>query len=186
MNFIRLSNANSIFVDLLALCGFLAQISLLHILRYNKTISILAATLSKSFSDVVNILLCIAIVTSAFVSFMYIVYGPHLFDYSTVMRAYTALFSGSMGKFDFYVVIDAMGLLGSLVLLIFLLLMMYIYLNFFVTILSEYMSALREDPKAVPKDHEVIEYLLSIVYLFFNPKKREEQHKHKMQRRARK
>ena len=55
MNFIRLSHANSIFVDLLALCGFLAQISLLHILRYNKTISILAATLSKSFSDVVNI-----------------------------------------------------------------------------------------------------------------------------------
>ena len=126
VNFMRLTVANNIFVDLLSLVGFLTQLSLLHILRYSKTISILATTLSKSFKDVTNSLLSMAIITTAFVSFMYTMYGPFLYDYSTVMRVYTALFSGSMGKFDFYVIIETMGLLGSAVLLLFLLLIMYI------------------------------------------------------------
>ena len=185
MNFRRLSNADFHYVTLLALAAFLTQLALLHILRYNKTIAILATALTKSFSDVIGILFIILVFSSAFASFMYVVYGPSLDEYSSMMATYTALFSGSIGKFDFHQVIEAMGLTGSIVLLLFLLCIMYIYLNLFVTILSEYMSALRGDPSVVPNDHEVITHMLALMEFVFQPEKREKEQNQKKNRRRR-
>ena len=100
---------------------------------------------------------------TAFAAFMHVLYGPHLLDYSTMFATYAAMFGGFLGNFDYHGVTEATGLLGGIMLIAYLLVMMNVYLNFFISILSEYMSALRGDPAAVPKDHEVIQHLMKIL-----------------------
>ena len=100
---------------------------------------------------------------TAFAASMHVLYGPHLLDYSSMVTTYAAMFGGFLGDFDYHGVTEATGLLGGIMLIAYLLVMMNVYLNFFISILSEYMSALRGDPTAVPKDHEVIQYMMKIL-----------------------
>ena len=185
VNFVRLANADNLFILLLGFAAFFVQISLLHILRYSKTISILGATLRNSANDVLNVLICIAALMTAFAAFMHVLYGPHLLDYSTMFATYAAMFGGFLGNFDYHGVTEATGLLGGIMLIAYLLVMMNVYLNFFISILSEYMSALRGDPAAVPKDHEVIQYMMKMLESVVSSEKTDSEERRKKQRRAR-
>ena len=185
INFMRLSIADNYFILLLGMAAFLTQLGLLHILRYSKTISILGATLKNSASDVANVLVCIAVLMTGFAGFMHVLYGPHMYDYRSVLATFAAMFSGFLGNFDYQGVTDATGILGGIMLLAYLMVMMNVYLNFFISILSEYMSALRSDPNAVPKDHEVIAYMMTLLESAVGSEKNEDREKRKRERRAR-
>ena len=97
----RLSIADNYFILLLGMAAFLTQLGLLHILRYSKTISILGATLKNSASDVANVLVCIAVLMTGFAGFMHVLYGPHMYDYRSVLATFAAMFSGFLGNFDY-------------------------------------------------------------------------------------
>ena len=167
INFQLLARSNMMFILFMGLAAFLTQLALLNILRYSHTIAVLATTLKKSAGDVMNSLFCIFIVMTAFAAYMHIEYGPHLSEYRSVMMTYAAQFSGFMGVFDYTGIYQAQGALGAFMLILYLLIITNLFLNLFISILSEYMSAIHKDPEVVPKDHEVVEHVISMVKEIF-------------------
>ena len=152
-----------VFVTLMSLAAFLTQLAFLNTLRYNHTIAVLATTLKQSSTDIINSLFCIFIVMTAFAAYMHVEYGPHLSEYRSVMMTYAAQFSGFMGVFDYTGIYEAQGALGAFMLILYLLIITNLFLNLFISILSEYMSAIHKDPEAVPDDHEVITHAVCMI-----------------------
>ena len=152
-----------IFVMLMGLAAFLTQLAILSILRYNHTIAVLATTLKRSANDVANSLFCCFVLMTAFAAYMHNEYGPHIAEYSSMARTYSAQISGFMGVFDYVSIYENLGNLGAFMLILYLLTMMNLFLNIFVSILNDYMAAIRKDPNAVPDDHEVVDHLVSMI-----------------------
>ena len=167
INFEFLARTNMVFVTLMSLAAFLTQLAFLNTLRYNHTIAVLATTLKQSSTDIINSLFCIFIVMTAFAAYMHVEYGPHLSEYRSVMMTYAAQFSGFMGVFDYTGIYEAQGTLGAFMLILYLLIITNLFLNLFISILSDYMSAIHKDPEVVPKDHEVVEHVISMVKEIF-------------------
>ena len=163
INFQLLARSNMLFILIMGLAAFLTQLALLHILRYSHTIAALATTLEKSARDVLNSLFCIFIVMTAFASYMHIEYGHHLSEYRSLILTYAAQMSGFMGTFDYPGIYEAQGTLGAFMLILYLLIINHLFLNLFISILSDYMSAIRKDPETVPDDHEVITHAVCMI-----------------------
>ena len=136
---------------------------MLKLLRYNKTISILSATLQQASTELLNITLGILLVIGAFASFCNQYFGSYVEDYRSLHNTLAALVSGSMGYTKYKAVEESAGLLGALMLLFYLMTMMYFMFNFFVSILNEFLSEMRDDPRAQPKHHEVIEHMMTVI-----------------------
>ena len=152
-----------VFIMLMSLAAFLTQLAILNILRYNHTIAVLATTLKKSAGDTSNALVCVALMMTSFAAYMHVEYGRSLSDYRSMMRTYAAQFSGFMGVFDYRGVYEAKGAIGAAMLILYLLIILLLFLNVFIAILSEYMSAIRRDPRSVPADHEVVKHMMCMV-----------------------
>ena len=118
------------------------------------------AVLRNSAMELLSVSLSWAIVFIAFAIPLYIMIGGTLVNYSTVYKLCTTLLASSLGKFNFG---DFEGWdqpLGRVFLLIYLLVMMFLVINFFITVLNEFIAFFKSDESATPKDHEVIDYLL--------------------------
>ena len=186
INFTMLSRANDLYILMLGLSAFGVEMNFLHLLRYNRTISLLGATLRESANDLKNVLVFLLIVIGAYTSFTFIYFGPFILEYRTIENAFTTLISNSMGHYDFAQVEEAAGKLGAVMMLSYMLLMMYFMLNIFITILNEFISALRDDPVAAPEDPEVIDHVLNQVKRSVgHVSKREKSHQEEMRRMSR-
>ena len=107
-----------VFVLLMGLAAFFTQLAILNILRYNKTIAVLATTLKKSAVGVASSLFCCLIVMTAFGSYMHLEYGPHLLEYSSMLRTYSAQLTTFMGVFDYVGIDEAVGVFGAFMLIL--------------------------------------------------------------------
>ena len=79
------------------------------------------------------------------------------------------LVSGFMGKFDLNELDKLAGTVGRIYLLSYLLIMIFILVNFFITMLCTFLDAIKNDSSSVPSDHEVIEYIITTFKQFVRP-----------------
>ncbi len=68
--------------------------------------------------------------------------------------------SAILGKFDFTSVASAYGSPGILFLLVYLLTMIFLVLNLFISLINGYIAMVKSDPHVVPRDHEVITHFI--------------------------
>ena len=103
-----------------------------------------------------------------------VIYGPAMQVYMTVPYSVMSLVVSIMGKFDFTEHTATGGLPGEVFLLVYLLSGMVFLLDIFITLLNEFLSAVKSSDNAHP-DEEVIDYLIqNIKDFFFNVDKSEE------------
>lgn len=158
VNFQRVVMGNSMFLTLLGFCSFFAELTLLHLLRYSRTISVLAATLLKSSRDLIQILILFFVAFIAYCGFFYLMYGPQLADFGSLLDTMSTMLTASLASFDFYAATSVGGSLAGLLLLSYVLLMALLIINLLVVILCDFMAAMQADREQF-KDAEVIDYL---------------------------
>jgi len=95
--------------------------------------------------------------------------GRYLEDYATIYTLCITLISSSLGKFNFSDFNDLNFPLAKAVLLLYLLVMMFFVINMLVTMLNEFLAVLKNDRSIQPKDHEVVDYLMTQVKQFISP-----------------
>ena len=171
INFQLLSLSNTIFFNLMSIVAFLMILRLLSILRYNRTISIMALTIKKSSEDLLSMTIAFWIFFIAFCVLCYDTFGSSLEQYSSIQATMCSLSEAFLGKFDFYHVTSAKGEFGGFILIAYLLVMMLIIMNFFISLLNEFLAAVQGDPESMPKDHEVIDYCMEILSTIFSTQK---------------
>jgi len=77
---------NDNYLVLIGIVAFITQLQLLHLLRYNRTISILGATLQHALWDLISFGFVMGIIFFAFTSAIYLMYHE-LAVYSTMVHA---------------------------------------------------------------------------------------------------
>ncbi len=104
------------------------------------------------------------------------VYEGILIGYLNVsyLQVITTLMSGFLGSFDFTAMHVVHGFQGSLFLLVYLLTMMFLVLNLFISLINEYIAMVKKDKNAVPKDHEVVTHLMETLRSLFGGGKKKE------------
>ena len=144
----------------LGLATFIIFMQFLSILRYNHTIAMLNTTLTSSASDLFAMGLVVVIVLAAFMSCAHLSLGAKMLEYSSIKNTILSLTSSFLGKFDFDDISSTAGFGGRIFLLIYLLTMILIFVNLFITLLCNFMDVVRQDDSIIPKDHEVVDYML--------------------------
>ena len=163
ISFQELASAHMIYKSLMSIATFLVTLGLLHILRYNRTISILAGTLSDAKGRLGAFgLFCLAFVF-AFAALTHCLFGAEIFDFRSLGTAYIRLAVRHM-DIGYKEVREAGGVIGVLIMLVFVLTTMTVILNVAVTLINDALSALQADDSRVTSDSEVIQYMFSLLH----------------------
>ena len=134
------------------------MLQFLHILRYNKTIAVLSATVAQSASDLIGMGLVVLIIYVAFLSLGHLGFGPRYQKYGSIKNTAIALCSNLLGNFDYQAIRQAVGVPGQVFLIAYLCTMIYLMINLFITLLCNYMDAVKGDDSFIPEDHLVVDH----------------------------
>ena len=140
---------------------FLATIKFLRLLRFNKKICMLTATLKHAYPSLVLFSLMFLIVFLAFVQFFFHLYSINLDDFRTFVHAMETCTQMMLGRFDFSAMKTASAVLGPVFFFLYVVTVGYILVNMFITILNEAFTAVRKDVDKQGNDHEMVEFIMS-------------------------
>lgn len=164
VSFNLVSQAHAWFMELLGICTFCLELRLLFALRYMRMIKTLAVTMFKSKWNMVSVGMVFLPLLIAFTSLYYLMFGSTLGDYRSFMKSasnltvFTIDYRGHNKNFknngDAF--IDASSVLYAL-------LVTLIVFNLFVSILNEFLMAIRRD-KETFVDNEVIDYMIGLLH----------------------
>ena len=149
----------------MGIVAFLTQCQLLHLLRYNKTIAVLGRTLSKSASDMLGFGFIFFIIFLAFTIGANLLFFE-LYEYSTMAICFGTQLSGLLGKFLLVDVIANYGMTGATFILIYLLIMVILAIDIFVSLLNDFLENVKMDRAMQNKDFEVVDHFLDTVKSF--------------------
>ena len=139
---------------------YLEILQLLNILRYNQTISALSAAVRRGCGAVASMSGVTLMVMFGYAVLGQGLFGSYLYEYSSVAECILTLTSALLGGFEFEMVTEALGYLGRVYLLLYLLTVMLMLVNFYISIINDYLSDTMGDPESLPKDYEVVDYIL--------------------------
>ena len=100
-NFQRLSQWDELFSYLLAFVSFLSVLKMVHLLRFNRRISMLGCTLKRATADLTSFLFVFFIVFVAFFISGYILFGTQLPQYSKMVTSVETLLSVCLGEYAY-------------------------------------------------------------------------------------
>ena len=177
VNFGRVATVNDFYLIGLAISTFFVQMQFLFILRYNKVIALMFATLNQAKAELSMMALVLVITIIAFGGPQLVLIGSTDEDYSSLLTMFMTQLSSALGVFKYKGNYSATtGKLSKAFFLCYLLTAMLFVVNMFVTLLNIFISNLKADKSTQPKDHEVIDYLLKQVKEFVTPADADAEH----------
>ena len=159
INFQYVGYWNEILMYIVGWLVFLATIKFLRLLRFNKKMSLLAATLKHACYPLTMFGLMFSIVFLAFVQFFYYLYFINLDDFRTIVHTAETCVQMILGRFNFFAMKDASSVLGPMFFFIYVISVGYILINMFITILNESFTAVRSDVNKQSNDYEMVDFL---------------------------
>ena len=171
VSFQKLAAISALYKILMSFATFLVTLGLLHILRYNRTIAILAATINDSKWRMGALgLFCLAFLV-AFAGLTHCWFGAQMYDFRAMFPAMMRLAIRHM-DLDYENTRQAAGIFGCLVVLVFCFTTLIILMNFMITLLNDALENLAtQDGYSLRNetDDEVIQYMLSLLKLRKKP-----------------
>nr|KAG5695087.1 hypothetical protein BaRGS_015063 [Batillaria attramentaria] len=166
-NFQRLSLWDELFGYVLAFVTFLAILKTAHLLRFNRRVSMLGSTLMRAAKDLSSFAIVFVIVFIAFFSCGCVLFGSQLPDYINIVTAIETLFSVCLGQAQFQVLEDANRVLGPAFFFCYMMFVVFVLLNMFLTILNETFTAVRQDISLQSNDYEIVDFMWKTIRNWF-------------------
>nr|KAG5709464.1 hypothetical protein BaRGS_023146 [Batillaria attramentaria] len=152
---------NEIFGYMIGCTVFFATLKFLRLLRFNKRMSLLAATLRNGARSLIHFSIIFWIVFLAFSMLFYLTFMNIDIKYSSFVSSVVAGILMMMGKFDIYQMIMAEPVLTQLFVFGFVLSVTFVIVNMFVSILNETFASVRNDINKQSNDYEIVSFMLS-------------------------
>lgn len=162
MSFNQVIKFSNWYLLVMGFVAFLTQCQLLHLLRYNQTISVLGQTLYRSASALLDFGVMSSVIFYAFAIGAYLLFFQ-LQPYSTMYDCSLSLVAAFLGKFNFGQLIGYYGNAAGYYLLIYLIVMILLITNILISLINDYLATVSNDPSSLPRDHEVINHFFSTV-----------------------
>ena len=174
MNFEQVTMPNDIYLYAIGIVVFLEILQTLRILRYNQTIAVFYHTLGRGIGAISSVTFIALIVIFGYAVLGYGLFGYYSYEYSSLPKCLLTLTAAFIGGFKFETVEEIAGSLGRVYLLIYLVTALVILLNFYISIIDQFLVETMGDPTSLPKEHEVIDYVMeSLINMIVGKKSKE-------------
>lgn len=149
---------DEVFGYVMAFTIFASIIKLIHMFRFNRKMSMIAGTLKNSTKDISAFSIVFIVFLTGFAIWGYIMFGPNLASYKSMIQAIETLLAFSLGEYDYLALFNANRVFGPLFFFSFFLFVNFILLNMFVTILNESIAAVRKDVSTQSNEFEIVNF----------------------------
>ena len=167
ISFIRTITWDEVFGYSLAFLVFFANLKLLKLIRFNHRIYQFTKTLSTAASPLMSFMIVFSIFYIAYSILFYAMFGAMLPEYRSFLSTIETLFNTVMGAFDFEIIRENNRILGPTIFFSFMMIMVMILLNVFLTILMDSYTEVQEDQHQTSEDSEVVEMIIKRFKHFF-------------------
>lgn len=138
---------------------FIATLKLLRLLRFNRRIGMLSATLRYASGDIIGFGLIFTVTLISFVTVFYLTAMTSMKDFSTVIKAAESSFFLINQKFR--EITDASPVLGPAFYFVFAFIMYWIVLQLLIAIVCHAFAKVSQDITKQPNDYEIVEYMMN-------------------------
>ncbi len=163
VSFHYVSAIDQSFTILLGLAIFVYFLKLLRLLRFNRKISLLSTTMIACTQTLLGFLLTYMLLFAAYAQLVYLVYGRDMPEFATYQRCLSGLMEMTLGSSDFDGMNATNRILTGFIFFSYTLLNMCVYMNLFISILSETFSEIRANVLLQPNDYEIVDFMVKSV-----------------------
>lgn len=150
---------DELFTFLLAWVIFASILKVIHMLRFNKKMSMLAGTLKKAAQELSAFSVVFVCFIIAFMSLGFLTFGANVQGYSTVLVSLETLLSFALGHYQFEELSMANRTLGPVFFFAYIMFVVLLMLNMFVTILNDSFSVVRSKVNSEKNEYEIVAFM---------------------------
>lgn len=163
INLIQAATFDEILTYFLGLVVFVANLKLLKLFRFNHRVFLFTRTLSTASDPLLSFMLVFAIFYIAFCSIYYLIFGTIMAEYKSMITTIESLFNILLGGFDFNSMEEADRIYGPILFFSFMMIMVMILMNTFLTILMDAFADVQGDENLKDGELDVLDHFLSRV-----------------------
>ena len=167
LNLQYLSYCNDLLVYFMGICAAFGTIRFIKLLRFNKKIVVFVLAFKSSLKELLSFLIIFFILWLAFVQAIYLIFNDKSIQFSTIVSCMETLFQLILGKFQVTPMLNANALFGSLFYVLYNIVVVFLLINMFVSILIDNYNLMRLDSELENHDPEIMEYIKSVIYPIF-------------------
>ena len=180
VNFNTIALWDDSFSTILAVVSFCATLKFLKLLRFNKRIGMLAATLKYASNDLKSFSFTFIVFMLAYSQFGFLLFSSSIASYRNFMAAIESVFLLLLGQFDMEM-FAANPIMGFFYFISFIFLIIVGLMAIFMTILTDAFESVKEDLANQSNEHEIFEYMVNSVKKITGLDKRAKKKKEKME-----
>lgn len=139
---------------------FLATVQFLKLLQFNKKMNMLGDTIKLATKDLKIFTIAFALYFFAFTACGYLLFGQYLPDYNGVVSSAEAMFSFTLGSFDFQAMQGVNKFLGPLFFFVFVGVVYVGLMSMFFTILGDAFTTVKANVENQSNDYEVVDFMM--------------------------
>ena len=137
---------------------FFGTVKMIRLSYFNSRICLLIQTLKNACKELLSFSLMFSIVSIAFICLFYLLFQSKLWSAASFFQTAEMLFEMTLMKFDAHELTDAAAFLGPFCFSLFILLVVFVCLSMFITIINESFRQARET--IMNNDQEIYSYML--------------------------
>ncbi|XP_071965638.1 polycystin-1-like protein 2 [Antedon mediterranea] len=160
MNFQFFGQLDQIYYYILGFILFISTIKFLKLLRFNRKMLMLANTIGSCYKELLNFFVMFVIIFASYASVGYMIFFTGVQTYRSIIGTVESLFSTLLGKFDFEAMTQTNRVLGPIFFFSFILMIVFILMNMFLTIINEAFARTRAETSRRQNSLEIVEFMI--------------------------
>ena len=150
-----------LFTCFLGLCCFLATLKFIRLARFNQRLMFFLQTLQHAAKDLLSFVSMFSVVFWAFLTLFYLLFSGKLWTCSTLLHTAKMLFEMMLMKFDAQQLSEAAPVLGPLSFTLFILLVVFVCMSMFLTIINDSFRQVRTQAELNPcEDQHILSFMI--------------------------
>lgn len=147
---------NDIFSFLIGFCCFFGTLKFLRLCRYNRRLALLSDTLRRAARELISFSCMFSVIFMAFLTLFYLQFNALIWECSSLLHTAQMLFEMLLLKFDATEIVAAGSFLGPFYFTLFILFVVFVCINMFVSIINDNFRVVRADVHRVDHDDQDI------------------------------
>lgn len=138
---------NDLLIFIYGFCCFFGTIKLIRLCRFNARIYLFIQTLQRASKELLSFAMMFSIVFFSFLCLFYFLFQSNLWSYSSLLQTAETLFEMILMNFDAQQLTEAAAFLGPCCFALFIIIVVFVCLSMFLTIINESFCQARENVK---------------------------------------
>ncbi|XP_065653763.1 uncharacterized protein LOC136080701 isoform X2 [Hydra vulgaris] len=172
INFQFASYCDMMYVCIVSLIAFFVNLKFIKLLQFNHHVSMISYTLKAAWYPLSMFGIVFSIILCSFVTFSNIAFGALMGEYKTYFESIVSTVSLLLGKFSFNQYKRANIVLGPIFFFSFNVIIIWIIMNMFLSILNDAFSMVRANPDCQNNDYEMVNFILENLKGWFKHRKK--------------